>query len=60
MTKHPPDLYVLPNRPSFTKNGNTDSIEYAWFVWGHDRYVSGGQARPSVWKLLDLTPKEER
>jgi len=55
MTTHPPDLYVLPNRPSFTKNGNTDSIEYAWFVW-KPKVV--GQM--PVWKLLDLTPKEER
>lgn len=60
MTMHPPDLYVLPNRPSFTKNGNTDSIEYAWFVWDHNPYVVGGKTRPPVWKLLDLTPKAER
>jgi hypothetical protein len=27
-----PDVFVLPNRPSFT-GGKTDSCEYAWFVW---------------------------
>jgi len=29
----PPDVFVLPNRPSFTGDGNTDMTEYAWFVW---------------------------
>lgn len=48
--EHPPDVYVLPNRPSFTGRG-TDSIEYAWFVWGQ------GGGRLSV---LNLTPLEER
>jgi hypothetical protein len=28
-----PDLYILPNRPSFKGTGEVDSIEYAWFVW---------------------------
>lgn len=32
MRTRTPDVYVLPNRPSFT-GGGTDSIEYAWFVW---------------------------
>ena len=27
-----PDVYVLPNRPSFSGKG-TDSSDYAWFVW---------------------------
>jgi hypothetical protein len=48
--EHPPDVYVLPNRPSFTGKG-TDSIEYAWFVWGQ----GGGRLR-----VLNLTPLEER
>lgn len=29
----PPDVFVLPNRPSFTADGKTDATEYAWFVW---------------------------
>jgi len=52
--EHAPDLYLLPERPSFTGEG-TDATEYAWFVWppgGHDRSagrievlpVSPGQA----------------
>lgn len=34
-TGYPSDVYVLPRRPSFTGDGNTDSSAYAWFVWGH-------------------------
>jgi hypothetical protein len=49
-----PDLYVLPNRPSFTADGATDSLNYAWMVWdpGNDR-------RPT-WTVLDSTPADER
>ncbi len=36
-----PDVYVLPDRPSFTGTG-TDSCEYAWFIWPpHRRRESG-------------------
>lgn len=31
-----PDIYVIPERPSFDGKG-ADSIEYAWFVWGGDK-----------------------
>lgn len=34
---HPSDVYVLSSRPSFTKDGQTDRYDYAWFVWGPDR-----------------------
>lgn len=40
MSANTPDVYVLPNRPSFT-GGGTDSIEYAWFVWGRERRNRG-------------------
>jgi hypothetical protein len=40
MSQHTPDVYVLPSRPSFT-GGGTDSIEYAWFVWGQERRTQG-------------------
>jgi hypothetical protein len=37
MRSFAPDVYLMPNRPSFTTNKkgkpSTDSIEYAWFVW---------------------------
>jgi hypothetical protein len=56
MTRHAPDLYVLPNRPSFKATGETDSIEYAWFLWDkHNLNRSFGDYR-----LLDLTPLEVR
>lgn len=29
----PGTLLVLSERPSFTKDGATDSTEYAWFIW---------------------------
>lgn len=29
-----PNVYVLPDRPSFTGNGKTDMTEYAWFEFG--------------------------
>jgi hypothetical protein len=28
-----PDQYTLPKRPSFRPDGQTDSCEYAWYVW---------------------------
>lgn len=33
LVRHCPDVYVLPERPSFTADGGTDSAEYAWFHW---------------------------
>ena len=50
-----PDVYVLPNRPSFRSKG-TDSTDYAWMIWTPD----------NPWKdtarinLLRSTPLEER
>lgn len=54
MRKHAPDVYVLPNRPSFSGKG-TDSIEYAWFVWHGAKRRSKGSLT-----VLPLTPAEER
>lgn len=31
--QNPSDVYVLPERPSYTGDGQTDGTEYAWFVW---------------------------
>lgn len=47
---NPSDVYVLPQRPSFTGNGKTDSSDLGWFVWGPGR---GGK-----WSVLDV--KSER
>jgi hypothetical protein len=52
MTHTRPDVYVLPNRPSFVGGGKTDSIEYAWFHWHPD---AKGKLR-----ILSLTPALER
>jgi hypothetical protein len=50
-----PDVYVLPNRPSFTEDGRTDATEYCWAVWTPER----GRKRGYV-HVLDETPSEER
>lgn len=55
MRKYPPNVYVLPNRPSFVRNGLTDSIEYAWFHW-EPRYPK----KRGELAVLDLTPNSIR
>lgn len=52
LRRHMPDVYVLPNRPSFTGKG-ADSTEYAWLLWGYS--ASGGHI-----SILDETPVAER
>lgn len=56
-----PDVYVLPNRPSFrpSKRGlkTTDSIEYAWLVWSDEPGRNRSEGRV---KVLKTTSKEER
>lgn len=47
-----PDVYVLPNRPSFVRGGQTDSIEYAWFHWHPESQ--------GVLRVLPTTPAAER
>ncbi|MFO0617226.1 MAG: hypothetical protein U0414_31810 [Polyangiaceae bacterium] len=48
-----PDVYVLPNRPSFVR-GRTDANEYGWFVWEEDRRAVGRV------RVLASTPREIR
>ena len=55
MRKYPPDVYVLPNRPSFTGQGKTDATEYSWCVWPPDRDRKQGMIR-----VLGSTLKEDR
>ena len=50
-----PDVYVLPNRPSFT-GGRTDSCEYAWFVWRRKELPRSSGSLT----VLATTPREER
>lgn len=55
-----PDVYVLPNRPSFWVNKNekvaVDATEYAWFHW--PRAMRGMRAEGRLVRLA-LTPKED-
>lgn len=44
----PSDLYVMPHRPSFTGDGDTDSEVYCWAVWGPNR---GGR-----WQVIECDP----
>ena len=52
---HMPDLYVIPNRVSYTGDGKTDSVESAWHVWGPHPHVGVSELR-----LLNDTPLAER
>ena len=49
-----PDVYVLPNRPSFTGDGKTDGQDYAWMVWRADNTQEGKVV------ILDRTSDKER
>jgi len=51
-----PDISVIPERPSFDGKG-TDSIEYAWFVWGPE---GQRKRRMGYIQVLDSTPLEIR
>jgi hypothetical protein len=53
MAENTPDIYVLSPRPSFTLNGERDSIDYAWFVWHRDR------APGAPGKLVMIPSKEK-
>lgn len=56
-----PDVYVLPNRPTFTGGGN-DACAYAWMIWRakHLRAEPGAVVRQGRIRVLDKTSKEER
>lgn len=49
---HRPDVWVLPERPSFDGSGNTDATAYAWLHW------HPGATGAVNW--LDTTPAAER
>jgi hypothetical protein len=53
LSKDTPDIYQLPNRPSFVR-GKTDSVEYGWFVWSPTARSWG------TIRMLGLTSLEER
>lgn len=50
-----PDVYVVPDRISFTGDGRADSIEYAWLVFGPKRGRRVGKI-----EVLNTTPVAER
>lgn len=52
-----PDVFVLPNRPSFTGDGKSDGCEYAWFAWGPGRK---GIGRVTVLGLNPEAPRKRR
>ncbi len=54
VSKRTPDRYVLPNRPSFTDDGQTDAQDYAWFRWLPRNRQKGRTT------ILNLTPLAER
>jgi len=49
-----PDVYVLPNRPSFT-GGGTDGTGYGWFHWNSSQLRRMGKI-----EILELTPDDQR
>jgi hypothetical protein len=50
---HMPDVFVLPDRPSFV-DGGTDATDYAWMIWRREARAYGRV------EVLDTTPAEER
>ncbi len=50
-----PDVYVLPNRPSFTPDGKTDSADYCWLVFQGESVSQQG-----AFEVLKSTPAAER
>lgn len=44
-----PDIYTLPQRPSFSMDGATDAASYSWFHWTEKRRSTGRI------RLLDIT-----
>lgn len=54
MRWHTPAVYVIPRRPSFTPDGETDWHNYGWFVWSG--YNSKKIIEPRI-TILDLKEK---
>jgi len=54
MRQHVPDVFQLPNRPSFAGQGKTDSCEYAWMKWRATPVTSGHLV------ILNSTPRNVR
>lgn len=52
-----PSVFVLPDRPSFTADGQTDSADYAWYVFDPTDLLGIGTG---ILRVLDPTPAEIR
>ena len=60
LRQYTPDIYVLPNRPSFNGKG-TDSIEYAWFIWDRSKsFGSGGSGKIKILKDTDVKIRKKK
>jgi hypothetical protein len=60
LKEHTPNMYILPNRPSYGVNEHgrkgTDATEYAWYVWDATRR----RGQPGTVQILNLTPDNVR
>ena len=54
---HPAHVFVLPRRPSFTRNEKTDSADYAWFMWPEAHLSAGQMGR---YKILEVEEHDRR
>ena len=54
LSTYVPDVYILPNRPSFRANSMTDVCEYAWY------HFSSKPKNEGKLIMLDSTSKKER
>jgi len=60
LRQYTPDIYVLPNRPSFNGKG-TDSIEYAWFVWDRNKnFGSSGSGQIKILRNTDVKIRKKK
>jgi hypothetical protein len=59
LTENMPDIYVLPNRPSFVRK-KTDMANYAWLVWTHKGSDQGYKQSCGKIEILNLTTKDMR
>lgn len=51
----PHDIYVIPNRPSFTADGQSDQASYGWFHWD-----TRTKAKHTRLHVLPNTEREDR
>lgn len=58
MRQNMPDVYLLPNRPSFNGKG-ADTSEYGWFVWKRNDQGTY-ESKTGIVQILNETPKENR